>query len=214
MLTIEIVSDLVCPWCFIGLRRLSTAIEQVRREIPGFSCRKVWRPFFLNPDTPPQGEPYMPFLEAKFGSREAVEAIFARVREAGRAYDLDYAFERISLRANTLQAHRLIHWAQQRGEAEQLVERLFVAQFQRGEYVGDVALLTQIAAECGYPPAEVAAYLASTQDVDTVRSQEAEGRAAGIRQVPTFIVDRRLVVVGAEDPAVLAEAMRQAWVSS
>ena len=213
MLTIEIVSDLVCPWCFIGLRRLSTAIEQVRREIPGFSCRKVWRPFFLNPDTPPQGEPYMPFLEAKFGSREAVEALFARVREAGRAYDLDYAFERITLRANTLQAHRLIHWAQQRGEAEQLVERLFVAQFQRGEYVGDVALLTQIAAECGYPPAEVAAYLASTQDVDTVRSQEAEGRAAGIRQVPTFIVDRRLVVVGAEDPAVLAEAMRQAWVS-
>lgn len=214
MLTIEIVSDLVCPWCFIGLRRLSTAIEQVRREIPGFSCRKVWRPFFLNPDTPPQGEPYMPFLEAKFGSRDAVEALFARVREAGRAYDLDYAFERITLRANTLQAHRLIHWAQQRGEAEQLVERLFVAQFQRGEYVGDVALLTQIAAECGYPPAEVAAYLASTQDVDTVRSQEAEGRAAGIRQVPTFIVDRRLVVVGAEDPAVLAEAMRQAWVSS
>ena len=214
MLTIEIVSDLVCPWCFIGLRRLSTAIEQVRREIPEFSCRKVWRPFFLNPDTPPQGEPYMPFLEAKFGSREAVEALFARVREAGRAYDLDYAFERITLRANTLQAHRLIHWAQQRGEAEQLVERLFVAQFQRGEYVGDVALLTQIAAECGYPPAEVAAYLASTQDVDTVRSQEAEGRAAGIRQVPTFIVDRRLVVVGAEDPAVLAEAMRQAWASS
>ena len=214
MLTIEIVSDLVCPWCFIGLRRLSTAIEQVRREIPGFSCRKVWRPFFLNPDTPPQGEPYMPFLETKFGSREAVESLFARVREAGRAYDLDYAFERITLRANTLQAHRLIHWAQQRGEAEQLVERLFVAQFQRGEYVGDVALLTQIAAECGYPPAEVAAYLASTQDVDTVRSQEAEGRAAGIRQVPTFIVDRRLVVVGAEDPAVLAEAMRQAWASS
>lgn len=214
MLTIEIVSDLVCPWCFIGLRRLSTAIEQVRREIPGFSCRKVWLPFFLNPDTPPQGEPYMPFLEAKFGSREVVEALFARVREAGRAYDLDYAFERITLRANTLQAHRLIHWAQQRGEAEQLVERLFVAQFQRGEYVGDVALLTQIAAECGYPPAEVAAYLASTQDVDTVRSQEAEGRAAGIRQVPTFIVDRRLVVVGAEDPAVLAEAMRQAWASS
>ncbi len=80
--------------------------------------------------------------------------------------------------------------------------------------MGDVALLTQIAAECGYPPAEVAAYLASTQDVDTVRSQEAEGRAAGIRQVPTFIVDRRLVVVGAEDPAVLAEAMRQAWASS
>ena len=135
MLTIEIVSDLVCPWCFIGLRRLSTAIEQVRREIPGFSCRKVWRPFFLNPDTPPQGEPYMPFLEAKFGSREAVEALFARVREAGRAYDLDYAFERITLRANTLQAHRLIHWAQQRGEAQPFdVELPGFRQVQRGQH--------------------------------------------------------------------------------
>lgn len=214
MLTIEIVSDLVCPWCFIGLRRLSLAIEQVRRDIPDFACRKVWRPFFLNPDTPPEGEPYLPFLIAKFGGQEAVEGVFERVREAGRPYGLEYAFDRITLRANTLQAHRLIHWAQQRGEAEPLVERLFAAQFQRGEYVGDVALLAQIAGECGYPPAEVAAYLATTQDVDTVCGMEAEARAAGIRQVPTFIVDRRLVVVGAEDPAVLAGAIRQAVAAS
>lgn len=214
MLTIEIVSDLVCPWCFIGLRRLSTAIEQVRRETPDFSCRKVWRPFFLNPDTPPEGEPYMPFLVAKFGSREAVEALFDRVRQAGSAYDLDYAFDKIALRANTLQAHRLIHWAQQRGEAEALVERLFAAQFQRGEYVGDVELLARIAGECGYPQAEAAAYLASSQDVDTVRAMEAEGRAVGIRQVPTFIVDRKLVVVGAEDPAMLAGAIRRAMAAT
>ena len=207
MLTIEIVSDLVCPWSFIGLRRLSTAIEQVRREIPGFSCRKVWRPFFLNPDTPPQGEPYMPFLEAKFGSREAVEAIFARVREAGRAYDLDYAFERITLRANTLQAHRLIHWAQQRGEAEQLVERLFVAQFQRGEYVGDISLLAEIAAESGYDAAEVANYLASSDDEALLLTRERQLRAMGVNMVPTFIVAGNRVIVGAEDPAVLAAGM-------
>ena len=210
MPTIEIVSDLVCPWCFIGLRRLAVAIEQVRREVPDLVCHKRWRPFFLNPHTPPEGEPYLPFLVDKFGSREAVEALFERVREAGRPYGIEYAFERITLRANTLQAHRLIHWAQQQGDAEALVERLFVAQFQRGEYVGDVGLLASIAGECGYSAADAAAYLASPQDTDSVRAMEAEVRQAGIRQVPTFIVDRQQIVVGAEDPRLLAEAIRRA----
>lgn len=214
MPTIEIVSDLVCPWCFIGLRRLAIAIEQVRRDVPEFSCRKVWRPFFLNPDTPPEGEPYLSFLVAKFGSREAVESLFERVRQAGSAYGIDYAFDKISRRANTLQAHRLIHWAQQRGDAEPLVERLFSAYFQRGENIGDLGLLARIAGQCGYPEEAAAAYLASTQDAETVRTLEAEARAAGIRQVPTFIVDRKLVVVGAEDPAILAEALRQSLAAS
>lgn len=208
MLTIEIVSDVVCPWCFIGLRRLSAAINLVRRDIPDFHCRKLWLPFFLNPDTPPEGEPYLPFLVAKFGSQERVEAIFEHVRDAGREYGLEYAFDKIALRANTLQAHRLIHWAQQRGDAEALVERLFAAQFQRGEPVGDLGLLAAIAGECGYPADEVAAYLASHQDTELLRAMEAEIRSVGIRQVPTFIVDRQRVVVGAEDPAVLAAAIR------
>lgn len=209
MLTIEIVSDVVCPWCFIGLRRIDAAIELVRRDIPDFHCTKRWLPFFLNPDTPPEGEPYLPFLVAKFGGVEQVEALFERVRNAGRPYGLTYAFEKIALRANTLRAHRLIHWAQQRGDTEQLVERLFAAQFQRGEHVGDIGLLAAIAGECGYPADEVAAYLASDQDAELLRAMEAEIRAVGIRQVPTFIVDRRRVVVGAEDPAVLAEAIRE-----
>ncbi|MCK7499414.1 MAG: DsbA family protein [Comamonadaceae bacterium] len=156
----------------------------------------------------------MPFLVAKFGSRERVEALFDRVRDAGREYGLEYAFEKIALRANTLQAHRLIHWAQQRGDAASLVERLLVAQFQRGEHVGDTGVLVAIAGECGYPADEVAAYLASAQDADLVQAMEAAFRSAGIQQVPTFVVDRRLVVVGAEDPSVLAEAMRKALASA
>lgn len=209
-LTIEVVSDVVCPWCFIGLRRLSMAIAEVRTECPDFTCRKRWLPFFLNPHTPPEGEPYLPFIIDKFGSREAVEALFGRVRAAGQPYGIAYAFEKIALRANTLQAHRLIHWAQQQGDAEGLVERLFAAQFQRGEHVGDVGLLAAIAGECGYSADDATAYLASTQDVEAVRAMEADIRQAGIRQVPTFIVDRREIVVGAEDPRVLAEAIRRA----
>ena len=209
LLTIEIVSDIVCPWCFIGLRRLDVAIAKVQRDSPDFTSEKPWPPFFLNPDTPPEGEPYLPFLEKKFGGRAPVEAVFDRVRATGRPYGIDYAFEKIERRANTLQAHRLIHWAQQRGNAEALVERLFAAQFQRGEAVGDPAILLQAAVECDYPAAEVESYLASDEDIKAVRAEERKFRAMGISMVPTFIVGGRQVVVGAEDPAILAAAIRQ-----
>jgi predicted DsbA family dithiol-disulfide isomerase len=213
-ITIEIVSDIVCPWCFIGTRRLAAAIDLVRKDIPGFTCRKVWRPFFLNPDTPPEGEPYLPFLEQKFGGRAQVEAIFERVRAAGRAWGIEYAFEKIALRANTLDAHRLLHWAQQRDDAgsrvDALVERLFSAQFQRGEHVGDPALLAAAAADCGYDAEEVVHYLASGRDAKTVRQLERQAHERGISMVPTFVVAGCVTVVGAEDPAILAGAIRQA----
>jgi predicted DsbA family dithiol-disulfide isomerase len=211
MLSIEIVSDIVCPWCFIGKRRLAVALEQVRREIPAFRCRIIWRPFFLNPDTPPAGEPYLPFLENKFGGRDAVEALFERVRVAGRPYGIEYAFEKIALRANTLAAHRLLHWAQQRGDADLLVERLFAAQFLRGEHVGDKTVLSAIAGECGYDALAVAAYLDSDQDAELVRQQEVAARERGISMVPTFVIDGEKIIVGAEDPAILATALREAW---
>ncbi len=209
MITIEIVSDIVCPWCFIGTRRLEAAIAEIRRNTPDFACRKVWRPFFLNPNTLPEGEPYLPFLEGKFGGFAQVEALFERVRASGRPFGIEFAFEKIQLRANTLKAHRLLHWAQQRGDAERLVERLFVAQFQRGEHVGDPVELVKMAAECGYRAEEVAEYLASDRDAAVVREMERKAREAGISMIPTFIIDGRRTIVGAEDPSVLAEAIRQ-----
>ena len=112
--------------------------------------------------------------------------------------------KRSNVRANTLRAHRLIHWAQQRGAADALVERLFVAQFQRGERVGDIALLGRIAAECGYDAAEVTRYLSSTEDEDLVRERERQIRASGVKVVPTFILPGNRVIAGAEDPALLA----------
>jgi predicted DsbA family dithiol-disulfide isomerase len=207
MLTIEIVSDIVCPWCFIGKRRLAAALAIVAQEAPELRYRTLWRPFFLNPDTPPEGEPYLPFLERKFGSRERVDRLFAQVSAAGSAYGIDYAFDRIRLRANTLRAHRLIHWAQQRGDADALVERLFAAQFLRGEYVGDIDVLAAIAGECGHDPAAIKRYLASTEDEVLIRDEERKFRVLGVSMVPTFIVDGRRAIVGAEDPAVLAQAI-------
>lgn len=209
-LTLEIVSDLVCPWCFIGLHRLDLAVAAIREEYPELEIVQRWHPFFLNPDTPPAGEPYLPFLINKFGSREAVDALFQRIRDAGAAYGVSYHFERIALRANTLDAHRLIHRAQQQGDARPLVERLFVGQFQLGEHLGDPAILATIAGECGYDRAAVADYLTSDADRDTVRAAERDARTWGVRAVPTFIVDRRIMVPGAEDPAILSAAIRQA----
>jgi predicted DsbA family dithiol-disulfide isomerase len=210
MLTIDIVSDIVCPWCFIGKRRFAAALALVRRDAPGFEAALRWRPFFLNPDTPPEGEPYLPFLERKFGSRAAVDALFARVREAGRAYGIDYAFEAIPLRANTLRAHRLIAWAQARGNVDHLVEKLFVAQFQTAEHVGDPAVLARIAGECGFDAEAAATLLSDDAGAAAVRADERHWRALGINMVPTFILPDGRQVVGAEDPAILASAMRGA----
>jgi predicted DsbA family dithiol-disulfide isomerase len=210
ILSIDVVSDFVCPWCFIGTRRLRVAVDQVRRDATDLEVRPRWRPFFLNPDTPPQGEPYLPFLEQKFGGRAQVEAIFERVRAAGRPYGVEYAFEKIALRANTLQAHRLAHWAQAQGPAEALIDRIYVAQFQRGEDIGDTATLATIAAECGYDLQEATTYLASDRDTAIVLEQEREVRAMGINMVPTFILPGNRIIVGAEDPSILAAGIREA----
>lgn len=214
MLTIEIVADFVCPWCFIGTRRLAAAVAQVRQDLPDFQYRTFWKPFFLNPDTPPDGEPYLPFLEKKFGSRAKVDEIFERVRAAGRPYGIEYAFEKIPFRANTLKAHRLLHLAQtvnpDQGKIDALVERLYSAQFQRGEHIGDAAVLTAIAAECGYDGQTIADYLASNRDADIVSQHVADVQAKGINMVPTFILPGGKVIVGAEDPAILAAGIRAA----
>lgn len=209
MIDLEIVADFVCPWCFIGLRRLESALDRVRLAHPGLPVRTRWRPFFLNPNTPPEGEPYLPFLIRKFGSREAVDALFARVREAGAIHGVDFSFERIPLRANTLQAHRLVRWAQQQGPVDALVERIFIAQFQNGEYIGDRALLARLAGESGFDAGAAAAWLASDADTAAVRMDEAHLRTLGIRMVPSFIVAKREIVVGAEDPATLAAAIER-----
>jgi predicted DsbA family dithiol-disulfide isomerase len=208
-LRIDIVSDIVCPWCFVGTRRLARALELLRAEGRELEVTERWLPFFLNPKTPPEGEPYRPFLEKKFGGPAAVEALWARVRAAARSVGLELAFEKITVRANTLQAHRLLHWAQRRGQVDVLVEGLFAAHFQEGENVGDPAVLQRIAVACGHPAAEVAAYLAADENTATVRAEERRVRELGVRSVPTYIFDGRSMISGAETPEILAEAIRR-----
>lgn len=212
-LVIEVVSDVVCPWCFVGLRRLERAIDLVRDERPDFQYELRWRPFFLNPDTPIEGEPYLPFLVQKFGGRARVEEIWQRIRDVGATLGIDYRFEKIEVRANTLMAHRLIHWAQQQGDASRLVEGLFKAQFEYGENVSDRLVLAKVAAACGYDTVEVLGYLDSDEDVALIQQMEDESRSWGVNSVPTFVFARKSGIQGAEEPSVLADGIKQALAS-
>jgi predicted DsbA family dithiol-disulfide isomerase len=204
-ITIDIVSDVVCPWCFIGKRHLETALTQFEEPVV-----LRWLPFFLNPDTPPAGEPYRPFLEKKFGGPVGLAGIWARVREAGQKAGIAFEFEKIALRANTLAAHRLIHRFQQQGGAtEALVESIFTAGFCAGRFIGDPVVLADLAAQCGEDRAEVLAWLHSDADADAVLAQEARIRQMGISGVPFFIFNGKLAVSGAQPPEVLLDTLRQ-----
>jgi len=209
-LTIDIVSDVVCPWCFIGKRRLEAALRELKQERPEMVPRIRWLPFFLNPDTPEVGEPYRPFLEKKFGGPEKLAQIWAHISEAGRGAGIEFAFERIEQRANTLKAHRLIHRAQKAGDAGALVERLFAAQFLEGQHVGDPAVLARLAAECGDDETTVQDYLQGDEDADTVRAQAERAQQLGITGVPFFILAGRQGVGGAQPPELMLAALRQA----
>ena len=208
-LAIDIVSDVVCPWCFIGKRRLEAALAELKRERPEVVPRIRWLPFFLNPDSPEAGEPYRPFLERKFGGPEKLAQIWAQIAAAGRTAGIEFAFERIEVRANTLRAHRLIHRAQERGDADALVERLFAAQFLQGENVGDAAVLARLAGECGDDEAAALAYLRSEEDAGAVRAHAERAQPMGVTGVPFFIFAGRYGIGGAQPPEVLLDALRR-----
>ncbi|MDP2826927.1 MAG: DsbA family oxidoreductase [Sulfuritalea sp.] len=213
-LSIDVVSDVVCPWCFIGKRHLDRALELWLAEQPDCEVAVRWRPFFLNPDTPEAGEPYRPFLEKKFGGPQQLAEIWQRITEAGRTAGIEFAFEKIELRANTLNAHRLIHYAQKTGRdgaaVNKLVEALFVAQFIAGRYIGDRTVLAAVAGECGMDREAVQRYLDTAEDADVVRAAAAEMQRMGIGGVPFFIFNQRLAASGAQPPEALLKAMREA----
>ena len=213
-LTIDVVSDVVCPWCFIGKRHLDRALALWQAEQPECEVSISWQPYFLNPDTPESGEPYRPFLERKFGGPRQLEELWQRVREAGKPAGIAFAFEKIELRANTLKAHRLIHRAQKVGAGGtatgDLIEALFAAQFLNGRHLGDPAVLADVAAACGMDRDGVMRYLESTEDAEAVVARANEARHKGINGVPFFIFNNRLAASGAQAPDALLKAMREA----
>jgi predicted DsbA family dithiol-disulfide isomerase len=205
-LIVDVVSDVVCPWCWIGKRRLEAALDRLEGPQP----QLYWHPFQLNPNLAPEGVERRSYVETKFGSAQRAAEIYARVSAAGASVGIQFDFERIERQPNTLLAHRLIAWSQAQGDASVLVERLFRAFFIEGAFIGDVAVLERLAREAGFDGDAAAAFLASDEGVDAVADAGRNAREMGVDGVPFFIFNGRVAVAGAQEPDTLLAAIAQA----
>jgi predicted DsbA family dithiol-disulfide isomerase len=206
-IAIEIVSDIVCPWCFIGKRRLEAALAlyaQARPEAP--PPRLSWLPFQLNPHLPPEGMDRLAYIESKFGPGQG-HGRYARVAAVGAGTGIAFAFERIERQPNTRAAHALVALAGERGLQPQVKEALMAAYFLHGRDLTDAAELVRIAASAGLDPDAARDRLADANALAAVDAAEERSRALGVQGVPFFIFDRRHAVSGAQDPRVLLDAM-------
>ncbi len=206
-ITVDVVSDVVCPWCFIGQKRLDKAIASVG----DVEIHIRWRPFQLDPTIPPQGQDRREYMMAKFGSEQRIREINARIEPLGEAEGISFAFDAIKVAPNTLDAHRLIRWAGTVGEDVQnrLVRRLFQLNFEEGANLGDHGVLTEAAREAGMDASVVETLLPTDADVDSVRTEIATASRMGITGVPCFLLEGKYAVMGAQDADTLADAIRQ-----
>lgn len=205
-LTIDVFSDVVCPWCFIGKRRLEKAIA-LRPDMP---VEVRYRPYFLNPWVPREGMSRVDYLTTKFGSPERYEKIALRVAQAAANEGLTYNIGALARQPNTLDCHRLILWAGSIGKAAQVKQRLMEIYFSEGGDLSDRDVLVQAASDCGLDPVEVRNLLASDADVAAVERAAKSAQEAGIDGVPFYVFGNVLAVSGAQAPDYLAGAIERA----
>jgi len=203
--TIDVVSDVVCPWCFIGKRRLEKALA-LKPDIP---VEVRYHPYFLNPWVPAEGMSRDEYLTTKFGSPDRYKQIAGRVAAAAAEEGLTYAVDKMKRQPNTRDSHRLILWAQALGKAPQMKQRLMDLYFTEGADLSDREVLVKAAADVGLDAGEVRRKLASDEDVAQVEQAANAAKDTGIDGVPTFIIGGVAAISGAQDPQVLANAIEQ-----
>ena len=208
-LQIDVISDVVCPWCFIGKRKLARALEFYGKRNPNAEPPQVaWHPYQLNPDLPEAGVERGDYLARKFGGRSA--EIYARISAVGAEAGIPFAFDKVARQPNTLAAHSLIALAGDAGLQDVLVEALFRAYFIDGRDLTANETLSAIACEAGLAKEEVDACMTSARVRERVQAEDAQARRIGMEGVPFFLFNRRLAVSGAQDPEVLVDAMLKA----
>jgi len=198
-LAVEVVFDLVCPWCWIGLRRLTRTLS-LR---PDLAADLAFQPFLLNPDMPARGMAHADYVQRKFGGEDRARRLHAAIAEVGRAEGLAFRFERILRTPATVDAHRLVRFAAREGRAAEVVEALFAAHFAEARDIGDRVTLVQVAIETGLDGNRAAAFLASGEDTETVLVENLRSHRLGINGVPCFVVAGRHAIAGAQEPEVL-----------
>lgn len=197
MIPLDILSDPICPWCYIGKARLETALA-ARPDHP-FTIQ--WHPFQLNPGMPREGMDRRAYLEGKFGGKDGAVKAYLPVQEAADAAGLEIRLDAIRTVPNTLDAHRLIHWAGHERVQGSVVDGLFRAYFVEGRNIGDAGVLADIAGAAGMDRAAVARLLAGETDLAGIEERDAKAREMGVGAVPTFIIIGEHVVQGAQEPA-------------
>lgn len=205
-LPVVVVSDVVCPWCFIGKRRLEKALA-LKPDIP---VEVIWHPYFLNPWVPREGIDRTTYLTTKFGSVERYAAISRRIIEAGGTESIPFAFDKISRQPNTLDCHRLILWSRNAGDPGRMKERLMQLYFIEGADLTDRETLVQAGRDCGMDGDLVRNLLAGDADVERIEGQANAAKEAGIDGVPCFVFGNVLAVSGAQSPEYLANALARA----
>jgi predicted DsbA family dithiol-disulfide isomerase len=204
-LTVEVYSDVICPWCYVGKRRLERALK----AWDGGPVNIRWRPFQLNPTMPRNGMDRRQYLDAKFGSPAAVQAIYGQVAAAGVDEGIPFAFERIVRTPNTFAAHRLIWLAGHHDKQDEMVELLFRQYFLEGGDIGNIETLSQAAAHAGLDRAGIKTFLSGDEGGEAVKAEEAAGHRVGIRGVPYFVLNGANALSGAQPPEQLLVAFRQ-----
>ena len=205
MIKLDILSDPICPWCYIGKANLDRALE----AHPDHPFAIEWHPFQLNPDMPEGGMDRRDYLETKFGGRENAVKVYSRIAEAAEAAGLSIDFGKIQRTPNTIDAHRLIHWAGLEGRQTAAVSRLFKAYFEEGRDIGSAEVLLDIAEGIGLDRQMVARLLDSDADVADIRARDAHTRERGVTGVPTFVVGNQHVVPGAQPPELWAQVIEE-----
>ena len=205
-LTIDVVSDVVCPWCYLGKRRLARALaDEAGDEIP-----IRWRPYQLDPTIPPGGLDRKAYMRNKFGDSGRLEEVHERLRALGAEEGIAFAFDKIERAPNTLDAHRLIRWASANGAQEAIVEKLFSLYFEQGRDIGDRKLLVETARQAGMDGELVEKLLADGSDESEIRQEIAQAQSLGVTGVPFFIFASRFGVPGAQSAEVLSTAIERA----
>ena len=197
--------DVVCPWCFLGKRRLEAAVAAV--DIP---VEIHWRPFQLDPSIPPEGIDREDYIRGKFGDLDALDAAHERLVTMGKAVGADYRFDLIRRNPNTIDAHRIIRWASEAGQESEIVERLFTDYFTLGRDVGDHAVLADAAESVGLGRTATLERLAGTDDRNAILAEIAAAQRIGVTGVPCFIFGKKYGVMGAQAEETLIRAIRQA----
>jgi predicted DsbA family dithiol-disulfide isomerase len=205
MIRLDIFSDPVCPWCYLGKANLDRALE----SHPDHPFAIEWHPFQLNPDMPPEGVVKRDYLLARFGGEGQLNQIHQRFREIAAQSGVKMDPDTPKRIPNTLNAHRLIHWGGLEGRQTLVVSALFRAYWVEGRDIGDPGVLADLAAEAGMDRAVAARLLATDADLDLIKSREAHARERGVNAVPTFLIANKYVVSGAQPPELWGQAIAE-----